>query len=104
MSNDGFKDLERQLKRMAKNIERQTEEEVSVSVLLNDSFMRDYTEFSSFDEFLAALPDGSFEEMLENQREMVDEFVRNKSQFDSWDSMIHKAGEKYVAAKLKKLF
>jgi hypothetical protein len=104
MPKGGFGDLERQLKQLERNIKKQTEEEVSVNVLLNDSFMSDYTEFPTFDAFLGALPDGSFEDMLENQREMVDEFVRNNSRFDSWDSMIGKAGEKYMAKKLKKLF
>ncbi|MFK7696405.1 hypothetical protein [Paenibacillus sp. HJGM_3] len=104
MPNNGFRDLERHLKKIAKDIEKQSEEEVPVQALLNEAFMEQYTEFNSFDAFLEALPDGSFEDMLANQRDMVDTFVNEKTNFESWDAMLYKAGEIYMAKKLKKLF
>lgn len=100
---DGFDELEKRLKKMQKGAEElEKEKEVSFEELFSPVFMRKYTSVESFDELLekggfvvnsqedfANIPDAEF-----------DEHVSKFTNFSTWEDMLGKATEQYVAKKL----
>lgn len=78
------------------------EHEVSFEELFTKSFMRKYTDFSTFDEFLEA---GNFtvnsQEDFENIPDAdLDAHVSKTTKFSSWEDMFDEAGEVYTIKKL----
>lgn len=103
MSLKGFNKLQRQLKRMqqgAKELERTTS--VSFDELFVPAFMRKYSNFSTFDEFLDA---GNFK--VESQEDfeaipddLMDEHVAKTTKFTDWQTMLDTAVSEYAVRKL----
>lgn len=100
---EGFDKLQNRLKQMEKAAkELEKGESVPLLVLFSPEFMIDYTQFSSFEEFLSA---GGFEVNSQEDfesipDEVMDAHVANTTEFDSWEEMFSKAGEQYIAKKL----
>jgi len=100
---DGFKDLEKQLKKMergAKELERQ--KEVPFSELFTPAFMRKYTSFASFDDLLEA---GGFHAETSEEFEAIpdapfDSHIAATTKFRSWEQMLGEATEQYAMKKL----
>lgn len=101
MKIDGLKEFQKQLKDMEKAAkELEGEQEVPFSELFTDSFLRKYTDFSSFEEFESQeifdkYP--SFEEIPDKE---MDEFVSSNTKFSDWEDMLGTAGTEYAARKL----
>ena len=99
----GFDKLQKQLKDMEKAAkELQNTKTVAFDDLFISPFMRKYTKFSSFDEFLKA---GDFTVNSQEDFEAIpdakmDAHVSKTTKFSSWQSMLNKAGEEYAARKL----
>lgn len=99
----GFDDLEKQLKRMeraAKDLENT--HSVSFDELFLNSFMRKYTNFSNFDQFLSSgnfivNSQEDFEAIPDNE---IDLHVSKTTKFSSWEDMLGKATEEYALKKL----
>jgi len=99
----GFDDFRKKLKQM-QNATKDLEKGVSVSFdeLFHEGFMRKYTNFTSIDEFFDKSP---FEIQTEEDFDKIDinqfdEYIRNNTQFSSWEEMKGKAGTEWVAKKL----
>lgn len=103
MSIKGFRQLERQLKRIqqgAKELEKTTS--IPFEELFHSSFMKKYSQFSSFEEFLDA---GNFK--VESQEDFeaipdadMDDHVTKTTKFSDWQTMLDTAVSEYVAKKL----
>lgn len=99
----GLNQLQKQLKQMeraAKSLENT--HSVSFDELFSNSFMRKYTQFSNFDEFLKAgnfivNSQEDFEAIPDNE---MDLHVGRATKFSSWQDMLGKAGEEYALKKL----
>lgn len=99
----GLDEFQKNLKRMekaAKNLGNT--HSVSFDELFKSSFMRKYTNFSNFDEFLEA---GNF--IVNSQEDFeaipdseMDSHVSKTTKFSSWEKMLSKAGEEYALRKL----
>lgn len=99
----GLDKLQKQLKQMekgAKELERT--KQVSFTELFTPSFMRKYTHFSSFDEFLQS---GGFKADSQEEFEAIpdepfDRHVATVTTFSNWEDMLGKATELYTLKKL----
>jgi hypothetical protein len=72
--------------------------EVPMTELFPPDFMTNYTEFEDFDQFLERSrweieTQADFEEIPEDQ---FDEYVDERTGFDSWETMLSAAGREYV--------
>lgn len=87
----GFKKLQQNLDNLPK------ESEVAFSELFIDDFMKQYTDFQTFQ----AMFDASGVKDLEQiESEEFSKFVSAHSKFENWEDMKGKAGTEYVARKL----
>jgi hypothetical protein len=70
-----------------------------VSVIFNDAFMQEYTNCKSFDEFMfsSAVFINWDSDLLVYSKSQFDMFVSEVSVFSTWDEMLKKAGEVYIA-------
>ncbi|OZB94417.1 hypothetical protein [Paenibacillus sp. XY044] len=72
---------------------------IALDKLLNDSFMRKYSAFASFQAFLEK---GNFqaethEDMNKIQGELLDRHVSRETDFNDWKSMLDQANADYAA-------
>jgi len=99
----GFRNLEKTLNKMQKNLEEyESGKEIGFSELFNPSFMKKYTKFSTIEEFFEKSP---FK--VENQEDFknLDEkefnkYISETTQFTSWEEMKGKAGEIHILKKM----
>lgn len=104
MSNAG--DFERALRKFQQEVNRTVERlgaDTTAGELFNESFMRRYTDFSSFEAMVEAGQWGpatqeTFRLIPEPEWEM---WVRSRTRFPSWEQMQRKAGEELMAARLR---
>ncbi|WP_456273622.1 hypothetical protein [Bacillus sp. AK031] len=101
MKIDGLKEFQKQLKDMEKAAkELEGQQDVPFTELFTDSFLRKYTDFSSFEEFenqeiFNKYP--TFEDIPDDE---MDDFVSSNTQFPNWEDMLGTAGTEYAARKL----
>ncbi|KRQ86017.1 hypothetical protein ABG79_02149 [Caloramator mitchellensis] len=99
----GFDEFSKNLKKIEDNLkELEKNNTVSFDELFNSQFMSRYTNFSSFEELLSY---GGFEVNSQEDFEAIpdnkmDEVVRKTTTFSSWEEMLSKAAETYIAKKL----
>lgn len=99
----GFDDLEKQLQRMSDGAKELSEtKSIPLDDLFTPSFMRKYSSFSSFDEFLSA---GNFNADTQEAFEAIQDELLNKhisltTSFKSWDDMLEEATDQYICKKL----
>ncbi|WP_195617352.1 hypothetical protein [Clostridium paraputrificum] len=99
----GLDEFQKQLKQMEKAArDLENTHSVSFDELFKSSFMRKYTNFSNFDEFLKAgnfivNSQEDFEAIPDNE---MDLHVNKTTSFSSWENMLSKAGEEYTLRKL----
>lgn len=99
----GFDELEHRLNDLKRRAdELDGENEVPFSQLFPESFMQEYTSFSSFDEMLSS---GGFN--VESQEDfdaipddVFDRHVVSTTKFSGWEEMLGEATSQYVAGKL----
>ena len=101
----GLGDLEKQLKNIEKNIKREVEGEVSLRTLFSNEFLKEHTNFDSFESFEESLPVQLKEQSdLDNiDKNKVDPFIKEKTKFDSWDDLAEAAAALYAKKKIDKL-
>lgn len=92
----GFDKLQRRLKKLDGT------HNVSLDKLFSNSFMRRYTQHATIDEFFDA---GGFEFEKEEEFENIPEQqlnvqVQATTHFSSWQEMLNKAGEDWMAKEL----
>lgn len=92
-----FKQLEKGLKELSAT------KSIPFDELFTENFMQKYTDYRSFDEFLKA---GGYEVNSQEDFEKIDDaefdsHVAKNSKFDTWEQMLGKATDQYVANKLK---
>ncbi len=69
--------------------------------IMNDGFMAAHTKFPSFEGFRyssAVFVNWNVDEMVYNE-EALDNFVRESTQFQSWDEMVRAATDAYFRSK-----
>lgn len=100
----GMDDVIKNLKNWQQKIQQlQGTHKVSVKELFSAGFMKRHTKFASFDAMVTA---SSFK--VENEEDFKkipdaewDAYVRSSTKFANWQEMINKAGEEWLAAKVK---
>jgi len=97
---DGFDDIIKQLNDMQQKTQDLSERtEVPILEIYNDTFMIENTDFISFEELLEK---GNFD--IENieaiEDEVIDAFVAQHSKFNSWDELLGRAQEAWLADQL----
>lgn len=87
-----------ELDRLKKNLE-QLEDGIQVSTndLFTDAFVRQHSRFSTWQEMMDA---GGISADEDIQSEWFSEFVRQNSDFESFDAMVEKASAEFVARTL----
>lgn len=96
---DGFKELQRDLKRMEQNARKlEGKHEIPLVDLCNPAFMRRYTGFSSISELFQA---GGFRAAADAEfssipREELDAHIARTTKFQNWDELLDKAVSEYV--------
>lgn len=99
----GMKELQNRLKQMGKAAnELGSTHEVPFSELFTGSFMTRYTDFKSFEDFMAA---GGFHAETTEEFEKIpdgpfDSHVSATTKFPSWEEMLKAATSEYVKKKL----
>lgn len=100
---DGFDDLQKELKRMQRNVEELAEtKEISFGKLFNKKFMAKHTRFRDIDELFKA---GGFKVESEDDfdkisEEKLDNHIAATTEFSSWEEMMYEAYEEYASKKL----
>lgn len=77
--------------------------EVPVTELMTPTFMSEYTDFSTFEDFIEASEwtvesQADFEAIPEDE---FDEHVAEHTQFTTWEAMLSQAGEEWAARQLR---
>ena len=99
---EGFTELQKELDKMQKAAENLDNAQIPIDDLLTNSFMKKYSNFSNFDEFLEAgnfvvNSQEDFEAIPENE---MDSHVSKTTKFSSWDDMLGTAGEEYALKRI----
>lgn len=78
------------------------DEEIPIRDLFDESFMQEYTEFSSFDEMVAASPSDadSADELNLVSDGTWDEFISETTSFDDEEEMVFTVCDHWVATQL----
>jgi len=100
---DGLNELQNLFEKIEKSAEELEQgKTVSFDVLFNQAFMKKYTEFSSFEEFLSA---GNFN--VESQEDFeaipddsMDAYVSKTTKFADWETMLETAVSEYTLSEL----
>ena len=98
-----FKDLEKQLQRMADGAkELSNTKSIPLLELFTPSFMRKCSSFSSFYDFLSA---GGFNAPTQEAFEAIPEepfnnYISSVTSFKNWDDMLQAATDLYISSKL----
>ena len=100
---DGFDELIKDLDQLAKNAESLSgTHEVSLGELLTSDFIQSCSSYSSVDEMLNA--GGFYIESIEDfeaiPEKELDAHISQTTHYASWEDMLGKATEAYVASKL----
>ena len=99
---EGLGDLEKQLNNILERANSANGKNVPFNTLFNKSFMKKYTKFLSFNEFLkagdiTATTNEEFDAIPESE---LNTLVSKHTNFKSWKEMQEKAAEIYVKVKL----
>ena len=100
---DGFKELQRDLKRMEENARKlEGKREILLSDLCPPDFMRLHTPFGSIGELFES---GGFnaatdEEFSSIPTTELDAYISRVTKFNSWDEFLGKAGGEYAMKQL----
>lgn len=96
----GVDDVLKNLKKMQKSAEEiEGTNTIPFTELFNNSFMQANTKFSDIENFEKESK-FDFSEMDSIDEKKLDEFVNLNTKFDSWDSMMTSASNKWVTKKL----
>lgn len=99
----GFDELEKRLKKMADGADELSKKKsIPLLELFTPSFMRKYSSFSSFEDFLSA---GNFSADTQEAFEAIpeeafDKHVSSVTSFDTWEDMLQEATNQYISKKL----
>ncbi|WDU84236.1 hypothetical protein [Caloramator sp. Dgby_cultured_2] len=99
----GLNEFRKNLKKIEDNLkEFEKTNTVSFNELFNSQFMNKYTNFSSFEEFLSygGFIVNSQEDFEAIPDDKMNELVQKTTIFSSWEEMLSKATETYLAKKL----
>ena len=97
---DGFDEFHKSLKNISDNIEKNAgEREVSLDDLFTKEFMNSCSEYNTFNELLDAGGfDSSSQEAFEAiPDEEIDVFIKENTNYDSWEDMLGSANDEYIA-------
>ena len=88
----GFKELSKNLNKLTKEMKSLEKQDISFDELFKPEFMRKYTQFKTINEMVDKSPfKVENEEDFKNiPDEKWDNYVREKTSFQSWDEMMSK--------------
>ena len=97
---EGMEKVQRELKNLEKRIKSiGGKKEVGIEELLTDSFIRKNSNFDSLQKMVDSFPK-KFNSGEDFKSKEWNEFVKLKSNFDSWEDMLHAAHEEWVKKEL----
>ncbi len=100
----GLDKLQNKLKKASKQLkEMEGTKKVLLTDLLNENFLRKYTDFNTLDELFNKFSITSNED-IENNIEQLDNEVKANSNFSSWQEMLESATHYYFEKQLKNIF
>jgi len=92
------------LENLQRNIEKLSgEQKVTFDILFPTSFMRKHTQFDSINDMVnkSAFKVESEEDFKNIPDKEWDDYVREKTSFQSWNEMLSKAGEEYLGKQVQ---
>lgn len=99
----GLEEFQRNMKKLSNNIEKiGGEHKLPFDTLFNENFMRKYTIHTSIDELIN---NSGFKVENENDFAQIpdaewDTYIVKVTSFGSWEDMLHRATEEYLASQL----
>lgn len=100
----GLDKLQNKLKKASKQLkEMEGTKKVLLTDLLNENFLRKYTDFNTLDELFNKFSITSNED-IENNIEQLDNEVKANSNFSSWQERLESATHYYFEKQLKNIF
>lgn len=97
----GLNDFQKQLKQMQRGAkELSGSNQIPITDLFTDEFLRNYTKFQSFNDFENQKIFKKYPTIEEIPDEEMDSFVVDHSEFNSWQEMIESASSEFVIKKL----
>lgn len=102
----GLEELSKNLDNLTKKLEPLKEQEVSFNELFPSTFMMKYTQFKTINEMVEKSPfkvesGADFKNIPDKE---WDNYVKEKTSFQSWNEMMSKAGKEYLGEKVQKTF
>lgn len=99
----GFKELEKYLEKIEKEVEKVLGGEFDISEMFDDEFMKENTQLNTIYEFIEGCPiDFKNIEGLDALEDPdMDKYVSEVTDFKDWQSFKESAKNKYAAKKLK---
>ena len=102
----GSEELSKNIGKLTKEFESFKKQKVSFNELFSPGFMSRYTQFRTINEMVEKSPfKVESEEDFKNIPDKEwDNYVKEKTSFQSWDEMMSKAGEEYWGKKVQQTF
>ena len=102
----GLEKLSKNLDKLTKELEPFKKQEISFNERFSLEFMTKYTQFKTINEMVEKSP---FKVESEKDVKNIpdkewDNYVKEKTSFQSWDEMMNKAGEEYLGKKVQQTF
>lgn len=105
MKINGLDELQKQLKKIEKEVQSSLNGEIPLDQIFSREFMRKNSNFSSIKEFFDKAPfdvqnQKDFEQLDEAE---LDKYTRENTKYSYWQDFFEAAGNDYAAKKLKSL-
>ena len=102
----GLEELSKNLDKITKELESFKDQRVTFNQLFQPAFMAKYTQFRTINEMVEKSPfKVESEEDFKNIPDKEwDNYVKEKTSFQSWDEMMSKAGQEYLGKKVQQAF
>lgn len=96
----GMRKLERKLEQLANNAEKLNgTHEVPLVDLFNDAFMKENSDFNTFEEFAESSP-FDFSNLDSIDENALDAYVSSQTKFSSWSKMLNEASSLWAVKQL----
>ena len=100
----GLDKLQKKLEKSAKQLKKlEGNQNIPIQELLNQNFLKKYTDFNTLDEILDKFSITTNED-IDNNIEQLDNEVKTNSNFSTWQEMLEKAAVEYLETQLNNTF
>lgn len=95
-------DFSKNMEKIQKSVEEASKSHyVPLNILLNDLFMLNYTTFDNIDTFIDSGFGDKYATFQDIPIEELNEYVRENTKFENWDTMLQVASNEYMRNRLR---